>query len=392
MVKKILLLSLIIHWHSIHSTSEKKQLASETADENTWITIFIHGSMGDTLKLRHLIKLFSCDINDSHYKKNTLKRRNEAGWWRYQPAQAVGLRKIHTNEKIRTAAQLFAKLYDEMQHEFFPEQTTIGYYTYGWSGLVNHKERMHTGKLLYTELKELVENLKPKYPHLKIRIIAYSHGANVALNMTYALNEDSQEPPFMINELIMIGTPVQREHDCQVMDPFFKHVYNIYSRADNVQHMDIFSGTKLISRRKFRNNNNCNAQEKVQQIEIKITTPAHKKNRRSLHSTKRIDQSPGHIELWHFQELHDYCGNGVYKPPFEAKLYRRSFPLHPVPTAVFIPGIIKKSPYQETIFELQPDRGKAIIQERYYCTKQEIDFLTPKAFTSIRNQATPGKK
>jgi hypothetical protein len=383
-MKKRFFLSAMIFIKSLSGTTP--------ADKDPWVTIFIHGSMGDTICVKHLIKLFKNDITGSAYKRQTIKRRNEAAWWRYQPAQAVGLRKIHIEKKVQTAAQLFALLYDEMQQTFFPEQQTIGYYTYGWSGLINHQERVRTGRLLYQELKALIEDLKKTEPRLKVRVIGYSHGANVVLNMSYAHDIDPTPPDFVINEFIMVGAPIQRQTDCQIVSPFFETVYNIYSRSDCVQRLDIFSGVKTLASRKFYSNRCCSVPDKIYQTEVKLTISADKDIKQKNCSKKRINRSPGHIELWHFQELCDCDGDGIFEPCFESSLYRRHFPLHPVPMAIFIPGIIKNTWYHETIFEMQPDRGKAIIRQRYCREKKAIDFLSENTIKSIRDRATPGRK
>lgn len=211
------------------------------------------------------------------------------------------------------------------------------------------------------------------------------------LNLTHPLANDPEKPDFHINELILVGAPVQREHHCQIINPFFEKAYTIYSRADCVQCLDCFSNMGSFPKRKFRNNCFCSARDHIQQIEVKLTIPAYQDSKVKSCSKTRVDRSPGHIELWYFQELCECGDEGVFVPCYESSLYRRHFPLHPVPYSIFIPGVIKNSPYRETIFELQPDKGQAVIRERHHRKKEYVDFLTPEKIEKIRVDATPSR-
>lgn len=368
-----------------------------TSIHDEWINIFVHGSVGSSMYFKYFFTLFKKDISKTSYYDLTLKHRADKKWVKNHAAQELGLKKIDTSTKNKTAAQLFEQLYDMVQHTFFPEQTCIGSYTFGWSGVVNHKQRCLDAATFYQELKVLVAQIHKNRPHIKIRIIAYSHGGNVALNMAQEYEKDPNPGNFFINELIMIATPIQQETDCYALHPFFEKAYSIYSRSDCVQKADCFSTRGIFSGRNFCNNDRCPCAQAVQQIELKITVAACNDLKKgcTTNSKKRIQRSPGHIELWYFADLCKYkCSNGteIYEPCFESKMYRPHFPLEPLPAALLAPGIVAAIQKHATnrghlVIDIQPDTGKAILREKYTSNKQTIDFLSPDKINSLREIA-----
>lgn len=366
-----------------------------TQEPEEWITIFVHGSVGNSLHLKYFFTLFQESIEGTEYYKETELCRSKPGWSKNHAAQGLGLQEINSHKTITTTAQLFAKLYDQMQKEANPNQTTIKYYTFGWSGLVNHKERCKDAQSFYNDLKKIIAPLKEQNPNLKIRIIAYSHGANMVFNMCKVHNLDKDPLPFNIDELILIAAPVQRETDCDTLDPFFENTYSIYSRADCVQKMDCFSNKRFFSGRKFKDTNRCEIGNVVQQIELKITVAADHDTKccSCRPSKKRLNRSPGHIEFWHFAELCFCEFDQQYEPCFTSKLYRPFFPFEPLPAAVFAPKIVAAArehlPYQHAVVELQPDTGKIILRKKYTNEKQTLDFIEPGKLKKMRASAMP---
>ena len=59
-----------------------------------------------------------------------------------------------------------------------------------------------------------------------MRVIAYSHGGNLALQLGAVHVTKSAEEQFTINELFLFGTPVQTETDYLINSPLFNKVYN----------------------------------------------------------------------------------------------------------------------------------------------------------------------
>lgn len=109
------------------------------------------------------------------------------------------------------------------------------FYTFGWSGYANPTARKQAGFRLYKEIIELKKN------YLKIgmvptfTIITHSHGGNVALNIArFALDEDAH----LIERLIVLGCPVQKETASFAQHPVFARVYSFFSSADLLQVVD----------------------------------------------------------------------------------------------------------------------------------------------------------
>jgi len=367
-----------------------------------WINIIVHGSVGSAMEFKYFFTLFKDDVSKTAYHKKTSEHRHDPKWTKNHAAQGLGLKKIDSSAEHKTAAQLFAQLYDSMQRKFYPDQTCIGSYTYGWSGVVNHKQRCKDAADFYKELKELMQTIKKTHAQIKIRIIAYSHGGNLVLDMAPEHTNDPNPTNFVINELVLIATPVQRETDCYALHPFFERIYSIYSRADCVQKADCFSTAGFFSGRLFCDNSRCPCSKAVQHIELKVTMAANKdlKPGPTTHSKHRIDRSPGHIELWYFADLCEYLCNGKggsYQPCFESKLYRPYFPLEPLPGALLAPGLIfllqnNASNCGSIVIDVQPDTGKAIVREKHTSNKQLIDFISPKELDQLRDEAFPHLK
>lgn len=374
-------------------TLDIEPLQPETPPKEEWITIFVHGSVGTSLCLKYFSELLRENICHTRYYRKTINDRCQPSWTRHHAAQnGLGLQKIDMEHTAKTAAQLFAILYGQVQQKYYPERKTLAYYTFDWSGAINHNERYKAGKQLYYELKELVKNLKHESPSLKIQAVGYSHGGNVLLNMIPHHEEDPAPIDFDIEELIMIATPTQRETDCHALHDLFKNRYAIYSRADCVQKMDCFSLSRLFSGRKFKDTSRCSFGDCIQHIELKITVAVENDLKLSYPSKKRIDRSPGHIELWYFAQLCE-CPYGTEDEYcLESQLYRYYFPLEPLPAAILTPALVKTAqerPCKDLIVEVQPDTGKAILREAHQWNKETIDFITPEEFDDMKTTAMP---
>lgn len=107
------------------------------------------------------------------------------------------------------------------------------FYLFGWSGKLCFVERELAAQHLHEELKHLIDEYTKIYnctPYL--RIIAHSHGGNVALNL--AQYEDQPT----IDELILLACPVQEKTKNLIKNPVFKKAYALYSAMDIVQIID----------------------------------------------------------------------------------------------------------------------------------------------------------
>lgn len=144
------------------------------------------------------------------------------------------------------------------------------FYIYSWSGILDFSERQRASAILYTELEKLIAHYKQVSGSVpKIRVIAHSHGGNVALNL--ATHENTN---FIIDELILLAVPVQAKTDTLVHSPLFKRIFSLYSTIDIPQIIDpqLFyreSGTYLLfSGQRFRPASN------LMQVKIKINGSA----------------------------------------------------------------------------------------------------------------------
>lgn len=146
--------------------------------------------------------------------------------------------------------------------------TKDDFYAIGWSGILSPKERFIGSQIIYSEITKLVSQLNAENIDFKITLIGHSHGGNVALNLA-KINEN---PPFKINRLVLLATPVQEETENLIESDIFEQVYSIYSTADMIQVLDPqgLQNAKLsfFSNRKFKHH------DKLKQAKLKINDRA----------------------------------------------------------------------------------------------------------------------
>ena len=108
------------------------------------------------------------------------------------------------------------------------------FYIYSWSGILDFSERQRAASILYTEIVQLIANYEKLHGFVpKIRILAHSHGGNVALNLATVANNN-----FIIDELILLAVPVQAKNKDLANSPLFKRVFSLYSTIDYAQIID----------------------------------------------------------------------------------------------------------------------------------------------------------
>lgn len=156
------------------------------------------------------------------------------------------------------------------------------FYLYCWSGNLGFKAREDAARILLQHIQKLVVKHQKKYgtrPY--VRIIGHSHGCNVALNLALIKTKNDH---LVIDQLILLAGPMQQATEKLVLDPMFKSIYSVYSRADKIQILDpqgLYKCTRkngiatpLFSHRRLAPNTN------LRQVKIKL-------NRRA----------PGHLEF-----------------------------------------------------------------------------------------------
>lgn len=142
------------------------------------------------------------------------------------------------------------------------------FYLFGWNGALSFKEREKAARKLYEDLKVVRQKYKQTYgtePY--IRMLAHSHGSNVILLLAQV--KDPEDHSFFINQLILMGTPVQKQTKNYACADCFGKVYSLYSMLDVLQVIDPQGLQQkethaLFSERFFP------AHEKIEQVAVKL--------------------------------------------------------------------------------------------------------------------------
>lgn len=358
----------------IGTTSDQKQLQQET-----WLTIFVHGIMSirPHLTLSNFMNFMRDDISNTVYSKTVELMRQDRYFHLNQAMQEFGLQKINlfdlSKENVTTAV---ASIYDEMTKLSGAPQANNYYYTFGWSGLLSPTVRYKEGENLFNNIVKELNTFWEQNIYPKVRLIGYSHGGNICLNLAAIRQDKYPLSPLTIDELILLGCPVQTETDYLVTDQIFKKIYHIYSQADRIQRIDFFSFNRCFSRRHFQNRQQFKMPKNLTQIRLKVMrNKKTKKDKRrkkqqelaldfnkpsiiSGNSPLLRDMSPGHMELWFFGWTPGH--------------YRDNFVLNPLPVLVFVPLIVHHLQQVESslinphpiVVDLRPEQEVMFIKQR----------------------------
>jgi hypothetical protein len=216
-----------MHWETHSAIPMTKESTKQTAlEKEPWVTIFIHGTMcvEKLLTIETLLTLLRRSIENSRYQRLLHALRQKPYSYTAQAAQLPGLRPINITHTPSNSAELFTHLYKVVQERYFPDEITVEWLTFGWSGAMNHLERLWESQNLIDALTDYLEQKRKIFPNLKVRLVTYSHGSNIALNIAH-LNPGNLQ----IDQLIMLGTPVFAENEICIYSPIFKEIFSIYS-------------------------------------------------------------------------------------------------------------------------------------------------------------------
>jgi len=355
-----------------------------------WVTVFIHGIMSikPHLSLNNIIRLMHDQVENTVYATCVEMMRNDPFFYKNQPMQAPGLHRISTeNIMPGYASGILATLFNEVSQTAYATKNVSNlFYTYGWSGLLSPTMRYKDSVDLHRLLGAEVEQLKQQYgPNVKLRVIGYSHGGNVALGIALG-KQKYPDIKYTIDELVLMGMPVQPETDFLVGDPMYKLVYHIYSLGDRIQQLDFLSTKRFFSSRVFKGRDGFTVPSNLRQIQLKVTkrtSPKRRCNRFDVtkdfdridilmgRSPLLRDRSPGHAEFWFFgwTPLH----------------YRKKFPLYPLPMVSMLPVIFKGidayadklNPHMPIIVDIRPDQELMIVRNfNDRCNYGISDFLS----------------
>lgn len=358
--------------------------------KDVWVTVFVHGSFSlkPHLTLNNAINVIFDRIENSVYYRSTEINRRDHFFYKNQVMLGLGLQRIDfKNPNKLEASRIIAASYEKIS-QLAGNAPSNEYYAFGWSGLVSHKLRYLEAGILYDQLSELSGKIKATGKNPRIRIISYSHGGTLSIQLGAIHVTKTPAEQFFVDELYLNGTPIQIETDYLINSPVFKKVYNIYSKADSIQKLDFFSFKRFFSRRKFENRNNFKLPEKLTQISLNIvdytpknvaSTISFPRDEKTLRKHfKKCTYDPGHFELW-------FMGWTILS-------YRKDFPFNPLPIIDFLPIIIKDLdkdpniskdiivkilPYKETmeIYNYRKFVKLHAIAEKPFLTKKSLDEL-----------------
>lgn len=325
-------LPFILPFFLVAQASLNAHVADLSSDKQTaYITVFVHGaiSIKPYISIPNFIRLVRDNIENSLYKETVFVIRDDPFFFQNQPMQERGLRPIDYNDyRPGAASSLYARLFDEVLKSIDQPLTSHFYYTGGWSGLLSPTARYQEAYELYQDIKKELNRLREIYGFTKfyLRFIGYSHGGNVCLNLGAVHDIEFPDDEFTINQLILIGTPVQFETDIWAFSPVFEKIYHFYSYGDRVQKLDCFSLKRFLSHRKFHYYPST-----LKQIQLKVTDRvmfSYKHNKRRKPRLKKVDISPGHTELWF--------------PGWTPENFRKTYPFYPIPAVLMVPLIINE--------------------------------------------------
>lgn len=228
------------------------------------ITIFVHGTLLPGLALLSPYKTYTNNLNsDDWYCKCIDRLRNNPLLQEDSIILEKGLNKIESDAILQyvedklpeslskkgayQAIGAYAML--EKSSKRLDETSNNDYYTFGFSGILSDFHRKEAGQELYKSIVNLVTNYKQQGIKTHINLCGYSHGGNVILYMAEA--EKNFEQKLLIDNVILFGTPIQKETAHYALKPIFNKIINIYSQGDSIQNNDTFSTLSGNSYRKF---------------------------------------------------------------------------------------------------------------------------------------------
>lgn len=147
------------------------------------------------------------------------------------------------------------------------------FYTFGWtSEKIYHHVRDKAAKSLVQEVQKLCLQYYQEYKVIpKLRLIGFSHGANVVINTADYL-------PIVVGngevkvEAWLFGVPVQEVNKIKVDSSNFDEIYSVYSESDWVQRMDPqgIRYTKLLKSKIFWSDRRFEGSSKIKEINFTV--------------------------------------------------------------------------------------------------------------------------
>lgn len=342
--------------------------------QDVWLNVFVHGIMSikPHISWNNFMLFLKDEIEGTLYEKTVELMREDAFFFRNQAMQKIGLHQIDPMFFEGNASASLAFVFDEISKHYGLERTNY-YYTYGWSGLLSAKSRYNDAKKLFLALEQEVARLRKQRFNPKVRVIGYSHGGNINLNLAAVRQKELPNSPLTIDEVVNVGTPVITDSDYLINDQLFKRIFHLYSMRDRVQPLDFFAPNQFFSDRIFRPRKGFSLPDKLIQIQLKVTRcktsvldcpkrfsiSSDLSRPHIVYGKKGLlrDMSPGHAELWFFG----------WTPLY----YRDTYPLYPLPTISFAPVILHHaekiaksiSPEHSIVADIRPQHNVILFRK-----------------------------
>lgn len=368
------------HSSLIFDCFQKKTFLTQDCNQDDlkkdlWINVFVHGTVGSTLSLLDYNGVKADKIEKSVYKKHVSMMRNNKSLFIDQPIMEKGLVRVEPTfdfapkdgcyRGVFPIAKCLEEINSFVEKDLNLELSKQLFYSFGWSGCLSQRRRRVEAVRFYNELSEELERFDQKGLKPKIRILCHSHGGNLALNLAgvfHYLNPGAQTNDFYSNfdngqeiqgffykllnnyydksfaklqkgkkqfdytsqnknlhvdELVVLGTPIQVETSMFALSPFFGNVINFYSDGDSVQGLDFLSSSADSSQRLIPKDQTKNGfyQARIllasEEIRSEVSTNAsavvlQKKKTAWWHvilgmrDAARNQPDPTHKELWFF--------------------------------------------------------------------------------------------
>lgn len=156
--------------------------------------------------------------------------------------------KLMNFKELRPGSQAYKRaiLLAEGNSKLFPVEQ---FYLFRWNGMLDDHERFSAAKELYHELLTKIREVEKEtgqYPDIKI--IAHSHGGNIALYLAQLNDENNGN--LKIEKLILLACPVQDSTASFAQHKIFNQIYAFYSKTDLIQVLALQKFRKF-AKRKF---------------------------------------------------------------------------------------------------------------------------------------------
>ncbi len=370
----------------------------EKSSQEVWLNVFVHGIMSikPHISWNNFMLFVKDEIEGTLYEKTVELMREDSFFYKNQAMQRIGLHKIDaTNTTDNPSASLSFIIEEVNKH--YGLQKTSHYYTFGWTGLLSQKRRYLDAKDRFVSLEKEIINVTKQYdnPIIKIRLLGYSHGGNVLLNLGLVHQKEFPKSKLQVDELVLLGTPILTDTDYLINDPLFKKVFNLYALRDNIQTLDLFSPNQFFSNRVFRARKGFKLPDKLIQVQLKVTrfkkhaskSPQKFELSKNLNNPSVVygkrgllrDISPGHFELWFFG--------------WTPIMYREKYPLYPLPTISLVPVLtyhadkISKSlnPANSVIADIRPEHNVILFRpQKDYRVHSTISYIPPQKLKQLK--------